>query len=155
MICHHGRAWHGRHFRFLRVLHENHAAVFRDCPQSSSPVAIATTQHDTHDPLTVAFGGRNEQGIGGGPGVMDFRPLIQSDAIRLQRHMMVGRCHVDMPSLDQTAVTSESCRVPAATTQQMRQHAWMRADMHNNKNRRQAWDRQRRDDAPEWIKATG
>jgi hypothetical protein len=31
----------------------------------------------------------------------------------------------------------------------------MRADMHNYKNRRQAWDGQRSDDALEGIKAAG
>jgi hypothetical protein len=117
MICHRGRAWHGRHLRFSRVLDENYAAVFLDCPRSCGPVATSTAQHDTHDPLTVGFGGRNEKGIGGGPGVMDFRPLIQTDAMRLQRHMMVGRCHVDMPSLDQSAITTENCRVAATTPQ--------------------------------------
>ncbi len=126
-----------------------------DCPQPCGPVAIAATQHNAHDPLTVAFGRGNEQGIGGGPGVMNFRPLIQLDAIRFQKHMMVGRSHVDVPGLDQRAILSKGCRMLSATTQQMRQHASMRPGMHNDKDRRQAWHGECRNNVPEGIKATG
>ena len=82
MIRHDGRVWHGRHYRFVRVLHKSHAAVFRDSPESSGAVAITTTQHDAHNPMTIGFGGGDKQRIGSRPGVMDFRPLTQSDAIR-------------------------------------------------------------------------
>ena len=57
---------------------------------------IATTQHNAHDPLTMRFGSENEQRVGGRPGVMDFRPPIQSEAVRPQTHMMIGRCHTDV-----------------------------------------------------------
>jgi hypothetical protein len=75
MICHDGGLWHGRRRRFLRVLNESSAALRRDCLQASSSVATATTQNYAHDLLTVGFGGGNEQGVSGGAGVMDFRPV--------------------------------------------------------------------------------
>jgi hypothetical protein len=42
---------------------------------------------------------------------MDFRPLIQSDAIRPENDMMIGRRHVDVPGLNGSAVLNESRRV--------------------------------------------
>jgi hypothetical protein len=74
-----------------------HSAI---APQASGPVAIAATQHDPHDAPPMGFGGGNEQGIGGGTSMVDFRPLIQSDGSESQEHMMVGGCHVDVPGLD-------------------------------------------------------
>ena len=103
----------------------------------------------------MGFSGGNEQGIGGGPSMMDFRPSIQSDAIRLQNHMMVRRCHVDVPGLDWSTILSKGCRVLSAVAQQMRQHASLNADMHSDKDRRQAWHGQCRNDAPKGVKATG
>src|SRR5258705_13520037 len=44
----------------LRVLNESRAAVLRNCPQPSGPVAVATTQHNTHDPPPMGFGGGDE-----------------------------------------------------------------------------------------------
>jgi hypothetical protein len=41
-------------------LFESRAAVLRNCRQPSGPVAVATTQHDTHDPLPMGFGGGDE-----------------------------------------------------------------------------------------------
>ena len=85
---------------FFRILHKRNPAALRDCPQPSGPVAIAATQHDPHDAPPMGFGGGNQQGIGGGTSMVDFRPLIQSDAGGSQEHMMVGGCHVDVPGLD-------------------------------------------------------
>jgi hypothetical protein len=110
VICHNGKAWHGRGFRFFRILNESRAAVSRDRPQPGGSIAIATAQNNTHNSRAVGLGSRNEQWIGGGTRVVDFRPLTQSAAIVLQNHMVVGRCHVDMPGLNQNAVTSEACR---------------------------------------------
>ena len=47
MIRRNRRARHVRHCRFFRVLNENRAAVLRNCPQPSGPVAVATTQTAT------------------------------------------------------------------------------------------------------------
>jgi hypothetical protein len=68
---------------------------------------------------------------------------------------MVRRRHVDVPGLDRGAIPSKGCRQLPAHAQQTRQSAWMGAGMHNDKDRRRARNRQRRDDAPEGIKATG
>lgn len=107
MVRGNGRARHTRYFGFIGVLHERHSAVFHNSPQPRGAVAIASTQHDTHDPRTVGFGGGNEQRIGGRPGVVAFRPLVQSDVISSQDHMMVRRCHVDVPGLDRCPVNSK------------------------------------------------
>ena len=84
--------------------------MFRDRPQPGGSIAMATAQNNTHNPRAVGFGSGNEQRIGGGTRVVDFRPLSQSDAIVLQNHMVVGWCHVDMPGLNQNAIPSEACR---------------------------------------------
>jgi len=65
----------------------------------------------------------------------------------------VGRCDEDVSGLDQGPIFSERRRVLSA--QQTRQRAGVGASMHDDKDRRRAWNRQRGGDAPEGIKATG
>jgi hypothetical protein len=60
-----------------------------------------------------------------------------------------------MAALNQSASLSKGYRVLPAATQQVWQYALMRANMHNDKDCRRTWNWQRRDDAPEGIKATG
>ena len=75
MIRRNGRAWHGRICRFFRILNKSRAAVLHDCPQPIGSVAVATTQNNSQYLLTMRFGGRDKQRIGGGTGVVEFRPL--------------------------------------------------------------------------------
>jgi hypothetical protein len=49
---------------------------------------------------------------------MDFRPSIQSDEIDLQNYMMIGRCHIDVPGLYQSAVFGEGCIALTGVVQQ-------------------------------------
>ena len=100
MIGFHGHEGHGGRRRFFRILHKRRPAALHNCPQPSSPVAITATQHDPHDALPMGFGRGNEQWIGGGTRMVDFRPLVQSDAIGPQKHMMVGGWHIDTSGLD-------------------------------------------------------
>ena len=79
-------------------------------------------------------------------GVVDFQPLTQTDVAWPHQHVVVGRCDVDVPSLDQFAMLSEACRVLPAAAQQIWQDAWMVANMHDDKDRRQARDWQRSND---------
>ena len=67
------------------MLNESDAAMFLDRPQSERGVAVATTQDDSDNPLPVNLGRGDEQGIGGGTGVMDLGPSVQSDVARLQK----------------------------------------------------------------------
>jgi hypothetical protein len=67
-----------------RVAIESRAAVFRDRPQPGGSIAMATAQNNTHNQRAVGCGSGNEQWIGSGTRVVDFRPLTQSDAIVLQ-----------------------------------------------------------------------
>jgi hypothetical protein len=60
VISHDGRAWHGRHLRFFRVLDESRAAVFLDRPQTGGPVVAAAAQNNAHNPLTVGNGRGNK-----------------------------------------------------------------------------------------------
>jgi hypothetical protein len=60
VICHNGRAWRGRGFRFFRILNESQAAAFRDRPQPSGSIALATAQNNAHNPRAVGFGSGNE-----------------------------------------------------------------------------------------------
>jgi hypothetical protein len=64
------------------------------------------------------------------------------------------RPHVDVPGFDQSAAPSESCRVLPAAAQQMWQLASKSADMHNDKDRSQAWHGKCLNNAPERVKAT-
>ena len=68
--------------------------------------------------------------------------------------MMVGWCHVDVSSLDQSAILSKDCRVLSAFAQDTRQYARIRANMHDDKNRRRTRNWQRGNDAPQGVKAT-
>jgi hypothetical protein len=90
MIGYHSREGHGWRRRFFRILHKRRPAALRDCPQPTGSVAISAAQDDPHDAPPMGFGGGNEQGIGGGTSMVDFRPLIQSDVSDPQKHMMVG-----------------------------------------------------------------
>ena len=90
MIGYHSREGHGWRRRFFRILHKRRPAALRDCPQPTGSVAITGAQDDPHDAPPTGFGGGNEQGIGGGTSMVDFRPLIQSDVSDPQKHMMVG-----------------------------------------------------------------
>ena len=66
---------------------------------------------------------------------------------------MVGRRYVYVPSLNRGAVLSESSNMPP--TEQMRENAWVGANVHDHEDRRCAGNRQRRYDASEGIKSTG
>ena len=66
---------------------------------------------------------------------------------------MVGRRHIDMSGLNRSAILSEGYRMlPAA--QQARKRARVGANVHDDKDRRPAGNRQRRNDLPERIKST-
>ena len=67
---------------------------------------------------------------------------------------MVGWRHVDVPSLDQNAILSKDCMVLSFMAQDLRQYARIRANMHNDENRRRAWNWQRGNNAQQGVKAT-
>ena len=123
MIGYYSRKGHGGRCCFFRILHKRRPAALRDCPQPSGPVAITATQDDPHDAPPMGFGSGNEQGIRGGTGMVNFRPLIQPDASVPQKHMIVGGCHVDVPGFDQCAILSKCRRVLSAKIEQTRENA--------------------------------
>ena len=95
-----GRIGHQGHRGVCRMLSESRAAMLLDRPQAGGAVRTPTTENDADDPLPVSLGGGREQRVGCGTGVVDPRPLAQSGAVGLQKHVMVRRRHVDVPGFD-------------------------------------------------------
>jgi hypothetical protein len=83
----------------LWPLNESNAAVLLNLPEPVGPVAASTTKNDPDDALSVDFDGGYEQGVCRRTSVVDFRSLIQSDAARHQKHLMIRRSYTSpLPS---------------------------------------------------------
>lgn len=77
-----------RHFRhsgidsLFRFLNDGPAAVLFYDPKPLSSIAVATTQNDANNAISVNLSGRDEERVCGGSRVVHFRPTVQTDAPR-------------------------------------------------------------------------
>jgi hypothetical protein len=104
----------------LWPLNESNAVVLLNLPGPVGPVAASTTKNDPDDALSVDFGGGYEQGVCRRTSVVDFRSLIQSDAVGHQKHVMTRRRYINTSNLDWGPVVSK-CRMKSNGTGKKRE----------------------------------
>jgi hypothetical protein len=149
-----GRLWHRRGLGFAWMLNESCTAMLLDRSQSGGPVTIPTTQNNANDALSIGFGCGEKQGIGGGAGVVDLRPVAQASAVSLQQQVPIGWRHIDVARHNRVTLLSEA-RWKSRAAQEKREDTSIGANMHDNEYRRSAPVRQRGDDIPKRLKSAG
>ncbi len=139
----------------IRPLNDGHAAVPLDRLQSGGTVPIPAAEDNPDYPIPVMPSGRYEQWVDGGAGVMNFRPLIQSDAVSVEQHVVIRRRHENVTSFDQVTVTRKHGWEAIGPVQQIREYAHTAANVQNDENRRRTSNGQRRNNQADRSDAAG